>query len=75
MKNNSVLINTARGVLVDENALFQEIKNRRITAAFDVFWEEPYNGKLKDFYPENFFMSPHIASTCNAFKRMQRRFR
>ena len=69
MKNNSVLINTARGVLVDENALFQEIKNRRITAAFDVFWEEPYNGKLKDFYPENFFMSPHIASTCNAFLR------
>ena len=69
MKNNSVLVNTARGPLVDESALYQEIRNKRIRAAFDVFWKEPYDGKLKEFYPENFFMTPHISSTCNAFVR------
>ena len=40
-----------------------ELKKNRLRAAFDVYWKEPYNGKLKDFYPDNFFMTPHVAST------------
>ena len=51
MKDNSVLINTARGALVNEDALYHEISSNRLRAAFDVFWEEPYNGKLKKFHP------------------------
>ena len=67
MKNNSVLINTARGALVDEDALFAELNNGRLKAAFDVYWHEPYIGKLKELYPDPFFMTPHIASTCKGF--------
>ena len=67
MKNNSVLINTARGAIVDEEALYNEIKSGRLRAAFDVYWNEPYKGILKEFYPDRFFMTPHVASTCSDF--------
>ena len=67
MKNKSTLINTSRGRIVDENALYNEVKSKRIKAVFDVFWEEPYNGKLLDCDPEYFLMSPHVASTCEEF--------
>ena len=32
-----------------------------------MFWKEPYEGKLKEFYPDEFFMTPHIASTNKKF--------
>lgn len=67
MKDNAIIINTGRGELVDENALYDEINKGRLRAAFDVFWEEPYKGKLSKFPPDKFFMSPHIASTCIGF--------
>jgi len=67
MKNNAALINTARGPIVDEDALYMELKSSRIKAAFDVYWDEPYNGKLKEFFPDPFYMTPHVASTCVDF--------
>ena len=67
MKDGSTLINTARGPLVNEAHLCQEIKNKRIFAAFDVFWHEPYTGILKQHHPERFFMTPHVASNCSNF--------
>jgi len=67
MKNDSVLINTSRGAIVDEEALFKEIKSGRLKAAFDVYWKEPYYGKLMQFHPYSFYMTPHIASTCSDF--------
>mgnify|MGYP001240916474 FL=1 len=67
MKNNSVLVNTARGAIVDEDALYYEIKSGRLCAAFDVYWQEPYTGKLKEFYTDHFYMTPHVASTCSSF--------
>jgi len=67
MKDNSVLINTARGKIVDEDSLLAEIKTKRIRAAFDVYWEEPYHGSLKLYHPNYFFMTPHVASTCSDF--------
>ena len=67
MKAGSILINTARGPIVDEDALYEEIKSGRLKAAFDVYWKEPYLGKLKEFHPQGFFMTPHVASTCSGF--------
>lgn len=67
MKDGAALINTARGDIVDEDALYQELRAGRLCAAFDVFWKEPYAGKLKEFYPDRFFMTPHVASTCRGF--------
>ena len=67
MKDNAVLVNTARGDIVDEEALYTEIESGRLRAAFDVYWQEPYLGKLKEFYPERFYMTPHVASTCSDF--------
>jgi phosphoglycerate dehydrogenase-like enzyme len=67
MKDEAALINTARGPVVDEDALFAEIESGRLRAAFDVFWKEPYEGKLKQFHPERFLMSPHVSSNCENF--------
>ena len=67
MKDDAVLINTARGSIVDEDALYSEVSSGRLRAAFDVFWQEPYSGKLSEFYPERFFMSPHVAGYTDSF--------
>jgi len=67
MKSGAVLINTARGAIVDKDALYTELENHRLKAAFDVYWQEPYLGELKKFYPDSFFMTPHVASTCREF--------
>ena len=67
MKDNAVLVNTARGAIVDEEALYTELRSGRLKAAFDVFWQEPYDGKLKKFYPDRFFMSPHIGGYTDSF--------
>lgn len=62
MKDDAVLVNTARGALVDEDALYEKIKKTDFRAAFDVFWKEPYNGKLKELDRSKFFMTPHTSS-------------
>ena len=67
MKDAAVLVNTARGAIVDESALYTEIESGRLRAVFDVYWQEPYEGNLKKFHPEGFYMTPHVASTCNGF--------
>jgi phosphoglycerate dehydrogenase-like enzyme len=67
MKDGAALINTARGPIVEEQALYNEIKKNRVFAAFDVFWMEPYEGILCEFHPNRFFMTPHVASNCSTF--------
>jgi phosphoglycerate dehydrogenase-like enzyme len=67
LSDGAALVNTARGPIVDEHALLEEVKHGRLNAAFDVFWKEPYEGALKEYHPERFLMSPHVASTCSEF--------
>jgi phosphoglycerate dehydrogenase-like enzyme len=67
MKDGACLVNTARGAVVDENALFTELSTGRLRAAFDVFWQEPYQGKLLGLPPGRFLVTPHVASTCREF--------
>ncbi len=72
------LINTARGIVVDEMALFHALKSGTIAgAALDVFEKEPYQPvdsacDLRTL--DNVLMSPHISSTTNeASLRMAKR--
>lgn len=59
MKNGSYLINTSRGGLVDEGALYKALKEKHLSgAALDVMEEEPYNGKLREL--DNIILTPHI---------------
>ncbi len=67
LPDGAVIVNTARGPIVNEEALYSEISQGRLRAAFDVFWQEPYSGKLTTFYPDPFYMTPHVASTCQEF--------
>jgi phosphoglycerate dehydrogenase-like enzyme len=67
MKDGALLVNTARGAVVDEDALAGELVSSRLRAAFDVFWEEPYRGKLLAFPRNRFMVTPHVASTCREF--------
>src|SRR3989339_568117 len=62
LRDDAILINTARGNIFDEDALYKKLSTSNVRAAFDVFWKEPYGGKLKEFYPEKFYMTPHVAS-------------
>jgi D-3-phosphoglycerate dehydrogenase len=63
MKQGSILINTARGGLVDEKTLYQLLKTKKIAAAgFDVFANEPVEKNAPLLKLENFTATPHIAS-------------
>ena len=64
MKRTAILINTARGGLVDESALIEALDQGLIAGAgFDVLTvEPPRNGHpLLDVRRPNFILTPHIA--------------
>lgn len=64
MKPNVVLINTARGGIVNERDLFTVLKENRISAAaMDVLEEEPYQGPLCGL--ENVILTQHMGSCSN----------
>ena len=61
MKDGAVLINTARGGLIDENALARALKSRKISAAaIDVMALEPPEKDNPLLSLENCFITPHI---------------
>ena len=62
MKPTAQLINTARGGIVDEKALYNALKNKIIdSAAFDVFAKEPINRDNPLLELENMIFTPHSA--------------
>jgi lactate dehydrogenase-like 2-hydroxyacid dehydrogenase len=62
MKPTAVLVNTSRGPVVEEAALVEALRERRIfAAALDVFEHEPrVSQALREL--DNVVLAPHIAS-------------
>ena len=63
MKSTAFLVNCARGGIVDEEALYTALKEKKIAgAALDVFTVEPAKTH-KLFELDNLYVSPHVAAS------------
>jgi glyoxylate reductase len=67
MKPSAVLINTARGEVVDQAAVIHALQAKRIAgAALDVTDPEPLPANSPLYQMENVLLTPHIASASRA---------
>jgi phosphoglycerate dehydrogenase-like enzyme len=77
MKPTAHIINIARGEIIDEAALYNALKSRRIAgAALDVWWNEPTSpgsSPKPSAYPfealDNVLMSPHASAVTRSMVR------
>lgn len=63
MRDGGILINTARGELVDTDALVEELKTGRLSAVLDVSHPEPVPADSVLFDLPNVFLTPHVAGS------------
>lgn len=71
MKKGVIIINTARGAIIDEPALIRGLKSGKISfAALDVFEKEPeIDEEIRNM--NNVILTPHVAGVTNeSFNRM-----
>lgn len=59
MKNGSVLVNIARGGIIDEKALRNALRTRLLGAVLDVFEKEPLDYGNEIWDEENVILTPH----------------
>jgi glyoxylate reductase len=70
MKHGSILINTARGQIVDQEALYDALTSRKILAAgLDVTSPEPLPPNHKLFSLSNCLILPHIGSATSQTRK------
>ncbi|MBI2434727.1 MAG: hydroxyacid dehydrogenase [Candidatus Hydrogenedentes bacterium] len=61
MRDGVLLLNSARGELVDEQALVQALDSGKVAGVwFDAFWQEPYTGPLTRY--EQALLTPHTGT-------------
>lgn len=72
MREGSIVVNTARGPLIDGEALAEALRSGKLAGAgLDVFEKEPLQADNPFFQMKNVVLSPHIAGiTKEAFQRM-----
>jgi D-3-phosphoglycerate dehydrogenase len=72
MKKSAILINTARGDVIDESSLFEALRQRRILGAgLDVMSLEPPRQGHPLFGLDNVILTPHSAAlTLDAIRRL-----
>ena len=74
MKDGAVLVNVARGRVVDTNALVAELSTGRISAALDVTDPEPLPQDHPLWKLENVLITPHVGGDSQAFEKRGKRF-
>jgi phosphoglycerate dehydrogenase-like enzyme len=68
MKQSAVLLNVARGDVLDENALIDALRNNRLRGAgLDVFSQEPLPAESGLWQLDNVLILPHISGTSPHF--------
>ena len=72
MKETSIVVNTARGGIINESSLINALQNKKILGAgLDVFEKEPPDENHPLFKLDNVILSPHNAAlTIECRKRM-----
>ncbi|VVB52426.1 Glyoxylate reductase [uncultured archaeon] len=69
MKKNAILVNTSRGSVIDEAALYDALKNKKIkAAALDVYEQEPPKESPLLTLP-NIVLTPHQAGSTDEAQR------
>jgi len=68
MKTGALLINVARGPIVDTDALLRELESGRLRAALDVTDPEPLPADHPLWRAPNVFITPHVGGDTSAFK-------
>ncbi|MFF3605628.1 2-hydroxyacid dehydrogenase [Streptomyces sp. NPDC002463] len=67
MKDGALLVNVARGPVVDTNALLKEVEGGRIRAALDVTDPEPLPAGHPLWHAPGVLISPHVGGSTSAF--------
>jgi phosphoglycerate dehydrogenase-like enzyme len=67
MKDGALLVNVARGAVVDTDALLAEVSTGRITAALDVTDPEPLPPGHPLWHAPGVLVSPHVGGSTSAF--------
>ncbi|WP_406342317.1 2-hydroxyacid dehydrogenase [Streptomyces sp. NBC_00648] len=67
MKDGALLVNVARGPVVDTKALLAELESGRIRAALDVTDPEPLPAGHPLWHAPNVLISPHVGGSTSAF--------
>jgi phosphoglycerate dehydrogenase-like enzyme len=73
MKDGALLVNVARGPIVDTDALVKELNSGRITAALDVTDPEPLPNDHPLWRAKGVLISPHVGGNTTAFESRARR--
>ena len=78
MKQNAVIVNTARSELINKEDFYNSIiDNKIVSVAIDGFWEEPITNNTEDKFlkldDNKFIITPHNAyNSEDAVKEMER---
>lgn len=73
MKDGALLVNVARGPIVETDALVKELNSGRITAALDVTDPEPLPKDHPLWQAKGVLISPHVGGNTTAFEKRARR--
>ncbi|MER5872581.1 2-hydroxyacid dehydrogenase [Streptomyces sp. NPDC002044] len=73
MKDGALLVNVARGPVVDTGALLAEVESGRLRAALDVTDPEPLPAGHPLWHAPNVLITPHVGGSSSAFEPRAKR--